>query len=148
LPSAFVKEALVRFLELIAANITVLERLLYRSKATSTLGSLHLFNMLTEARAKNAAMHITGHLLYTKEVFVQCIEGPPESIESLWQSLLKDIRHHDIELLARGPIDARKFNDWSMAFSSYPSLNRYNMPGFFPVDESGMTQAAAQCAAV
>jgi Sensors of blue-light using FAD len=41
----------------------VLERLLYRSKATSTLGSLHLFNMLTEARAKNAAMHITGHLL-------------------------------------------------------------------------------------
>jgi hypothetical protein len=51
-------------------------------------------------------------------------------------------------LLARGPIDERKFNDWSMAFSSYPSLNRYSMPGFFPVDESGMTQAAAQCAAV
>jgi hypothetical protein len=146
--SAFVKEPFVRFVELIAANITVLERLLYRSKATSTLGSLHLFNMLTEARAKNAAMHITGHLLYTKEVFVQCIEGPSESIESLWQCLQKDTRHHDIELLARGPIDERKFNDWSMAFSSYPSLNRYSMPGFFPVDESGMTQAAAQCAAV
>lgn len=104
--------------------------------------------MLSETRTKNAAMHITGHLLYTKEMFVQCIEGPPESIESLWQSLLKDTRHHDIELLARGPIDERKFNDWSMAFSSYPSLNRYSMPGFFPVDESGMTQAAAQCAAV
>ena len=133
---------------LINLQNTVLERLLYRSKATSTLGSLHLFNMLTESRAKNAAMHITGHLLYTKEVFVQCIEGPPDSIESLWQSLQKDTRHHDIELLARGQIDVRKFSDWSMAFSSYPSLNRYNMPGFFPVDENGMTQAAADCSAV
>jgi hypothetical protein len=61
----------------------VLERLLYRSKATNTLGSLHLFNMLSEARAKNANMGITGHLLYTEEVFVQCIEGSPEQVESL-----------------------------------------------------------------
>ena len=71
----------------------VLERLLYRSKATNTLGSLHLFNMLSEARAKNAMLGITGHLLYTEEVFVQCIEGKSEAIESLWHSLQRDPRH-------------------------------------------------------
>jgi hypothetical protein len=124
----------------------VLERLLYRSKATNTLGSLHLFNMLSEARAKNATLGITGHLLYTEEVFVQCIEGPPESIASLWESLQRDVRHHDIELLARGPIQERRFSDWNMAFSSYPSLNRFDMPGFFAVNKEGMNAEAERCA--
>ena len=126
----------------------MLERLLYRSKATNTLGSLHLFNMLSEARAKNALMGITGHLLYTEEVFVQCIEGPTEAITSLWESLQRDPRHHDIELLARGPLEKRRFTDWSMAFSSYPSLNRFNMPGFFAVDKEGMSAEAERCAQV
>ena len=126
----------------------MLERLLYRSKATNTLGSLHLFNMLSEARAKNALLGITGHLLYTEEVFVQCIEGPPEAIASLWESLQRDARHQDLELLARGPLEKRRFTDWSMAFSSYPSLNRFNMPGFFAVDKEGMSAEAERCAQV
>ena len=124
----------------------MLERLLYRSKAINTLGSLHLFNMLSEARAKNAHLGITGHLLYTEEVFVQCIEGTPAAIASLWDSLQRDSRHYDIELLARGPLEQRRFSDWSMAFSSYPSLNRFNMPGFFAVDREGMSEEAQRCA--
>ena len=124
----------------------MLERLLYRSKATNTLGSLHLFNMLSEARAKNANMGITGHLLCTEEVFVQCIEGSPEQVESLWKSLQRDARHYDVALLARGPIQTRRFGDWSMAFSSYPSLNRFDMPGFFAVDKAGMNAEVERCA--
>jgi hypothetical protein len=125
----------------------MLERLLYRSKATSTLGSLHLFNMLIEARKKNAFLQISGHLLYSKEVFVQCIEGPAASIEALWQSIQRDTRHYDIELLERGPLETRRFADWTMAFSSTPSLNRYNLPGFFPIDEDGMNAAVQLCSA-
>jgi hypothetical protein len=124
----------------------VLERLLYRSKATNTLGSLHLFNMLSEARSKNASMGITGHLLYTEEVFVQCIEGPAESVADLWASIQRDERHYDLEILARGPIQTRRYADWSMAFSSYPSLNRFNMPGFFAVNKEGMNAEAERCA--
>jgi hypothetical protein len=33
-----------------------------------------------------------------------------------------------------------------MAFSSYPSLNRFNMPGFFAVDKEGMNAEAERCA--
>jgi hypothetical protein len=133
--------------QLISYYLAILERLLYRSKATSTLGSLHLFNMLNEARAKNADLEITGHLLYSKEVFVQCIEGPRASIESLWKSLQRDSRHYDIELLARGPLEVRRFADWSMAFSTYASLNRFNMPGFFAIDEEDMNEAVERCSA-
>ena len=72
--------------------------------------------------------------------------GSPEAIESLWKSLQRDNRHHDLELLARGPLETRRFSDWTMAFSSYPSLNRFNMPGFFGVDKEGMSAEAERCA--
>ena len=136
----------MRFLS--CSKSAVLERLLYRSKATNTLGSLHLFNMLTQARTRNAQLDITGHLLYTEEVFVQCIEGPSASISSLWESLQRDERHYDIELLARSQVNERRFKEWSMAFSSYPSLNRFNMEGFFPVKRDGMNEAVERCAAL
>jgi hypothetical protein len=126
----------------------VLERLVYRSKATHKLGSLHLFNLLSLSRDKNKRLGITGHLLYTEEIFVQCIEGPPAAIESLWKSLQRDERHYDIELISRGPLAERRFADWSMAFSSYAHFNKYNIHGFFPVELDGMNDAAKRCATV
>ncbi len=126
----------------------MLERLVYRSKATHKLGSLHLFNLLVQCRKRNSELNITGHLLYTEEVFVQCIEGPQSSIEALWESLQRDDRHHSVELLSRTSEAVRRFADWSMAFSSYAHFNKYNIPGFFPVDEVGMTQAAERCASL
>ena len=123
----------------------MLERLVYRSKATQPLGSLHLFNLLNEARQKNARLAITGHLLYLNDTFTQCIEGPPAAIESLWQSLLADPRHHDVQLISRQPVAERRFPQWSMAFSSYASLNNDNLPGYFPGGADGMTERAQLC---
>lgn len=118
----------------------MLERLVYRSRSTSDIGSLALFNLLTEARKKNELLDITGHLIFDGEFFTQWIEGPSSSLESLWNSLLKDDRHDQIMLISRTPIEQRRFSEWSMAFSSYPSLNSHNMPGFFPVDENNISE--------
>jgi hypothetical protein len=109
----------------------MLERLVYRSQATHKLGSLHLFNLLVQCRKRNLSLGITGHLLYTEEIFVQCIEGPSGSIDALWKSLQRDERHHSLELLSRGPITDRQFSDWAMAFSSYAHFDKYDIPGFF-----------------
>ena len=124
----------------------MLERLVYRSKATHKLGSLHLFNLLVQCRKRNLSLGITGHLLYTEEIFVQCIEGPSGSIDALWKSLQRDERHHNVELLGRGPITDRQFADWAMAFSSYAHFDKYDIPGFFPVDAQGMTREVDRCA--
>jgi blue light- and temperature-responsive anti-repressor len=71
----------------------MLERLVYRSKATGELGSLGLFNLLAQARVRNATLGITGHLIYDGEFFTQWIEGLPASLDALWESLLRDPRH-------------------------------------------------------
>jgi len=76
------------------------ERLLYTSLATEPLGTLDLFNLLNQARERNAALGITGHLLYAKGQFTQCIEGPSACVEQLWQRLLKDHRHAEVQLLS------------------------------------------------
>lgn len=123
------------------------ERLVYQSTASHDFGSLHLFNLLTQARLRNQQLQITGHLLYLDGQFTQCIEGPSENIERLWQNLLKDDRHHNIELLARQPIEQRRFSEWSMAFSSYASFYVHGMTGFFPVDESGNSPLVPLCSA-
>ena len=118
----------------------MLERLVYRSKATGEVGSLALFNLLTQARQKNAELNITGHLIFDGEFFTQWIEGPSSSLDQLWTSLQKDNRHQQIMLISRTPTEARRFAEWTMAFSSYPSLNSHNMPGFFPVDENSVAE--------
>jgi hypothetical protein len=122
-----------------------LERLMYTSRSTESMGTLALFNLLNQARARNAQLDITGHLLYADGMFTQCIEGPPESIEILWQSILRDPRHDTISLVSRGPTEARRFKEWSMAFSSYRYLNEFNMPGFFPIDEKDESEKTKLC---
>jgi hypothetical protein len=118
----------------------MLERLVYRSKATGEVGSLALFNLLMQARQKNAELNITGHLIFDGEFFTQWIEGPGSSLDKLWACLQKDDRHQQIMLISRTPAEARRFSEWTMAFSSYPSLNSHNMPGFFPVDEKSVAE--------
>lgn len=125
----------------------MLERLIYQSQASHEFGSLHLFNLLTEARLRNQRLSITGHLLYFEGRFTQCIEGPTTSIDQLWQSLLRDDRHHGVQLLGRYAIEERRFSEWSMAFSSYESLYVHGMTGFFPVDEGGDSPLVAICSA-
>lgn len=123
----------------------MLERLSYTSKETEPFGTRDLFDLLNHAREKNARLRLTGHLLYAHGVFTQCIEGPTEALNSLWAALLKDPRHHEVQLLDRSPIDHRSFADWSMAFSSYRYLNAFNMPGFFPIDEGGASPQSQMC---
>ena len=126
----------------------MLERILYQSTPSQEFGSLALFKLLTDAQHRNAQLQITGHLLFVNGQFTQCMEGPPDSIELLWQTIQRDPRHQDIQLLMRRATDKRRFPEWSMAFSSYAHFNKYNIAGFFPVDQDGMNAAAQRCAAV
>ncbi len=125
----------------------ILERLVYQSVASHDFGSLHLFQLLTQARLRNEELNITGHLLYWDGHFTQCVEGPSSSLDLLWDSLLRDERHGELTLLARYPIDQRRFDQWSMAFSTYESLYVHGMTGFFPVDGEGNSPLVSLCQA-
>lgn len=124
----------------------MLERIVYQSTATQDFGSLALFKLLTEAQTRNAEQQITGHLLYLNGQFTQCFEGPSDQVELLWQSLQRDKRHTNIELLVRDTTEERRFAGWTMAFSTCSSLYVHGMKGFFPVDDSSPSPLRSHCA--
>ena len=123
----------------------MIARILYQSTATQDFGSLALFKLLTEAQIRNAHLEITGHLLFQDGQFTQCIEGPAANVELLWQSVLRDKRHHNIELLVRHECTTRRFPEWSMAFSTYQTLYVHGMQGFFPLDGDGSSPLITHC---
>lgn len=70
---------------------------------------------------RNAALDVTGALLFTGSRFVQFLEGPAESVVSIRQNILADRRHHDVVTFLSGSRAERVFSNWSLAYAG-PSL--------------------------
>lgn len=74
--------------------------------------------VIPRALVKNAKLGITGFLLYndrTTTVY-QLLEGPPDVVESLWNTIRQDPRHDVcIGSVQRREVADREFPNWSMA---------------------------------
>lgn len=110
--------------------------LLYRSRARPGLLASDLNDIIAAAEARNAAVGVTGLLLYGRMEaipgvpgeFVQWLEGPEAAVEGLFADIEGDRRHTNVEVLARGSrgdveaaahasasgSDGRLFPDWAM----------------------------------
>jgi methanogenic corrinoid protein MtbC1 len=92
--------------------------LTYRSQATRPLESAALRTLLHTAKARNRGAGVTGMLLYADKQFFQWLEGPPESVARVWDSIRNDPRHHHVELIDQQHPSVRLFGDWDMKFVS------------------------------
>ena len=92
-----------------------LVRLLYTSKiAFDPRDRAPMDAILHTARSFNLTHDITGLLACRNGEFLQAIEGPRKIILSLYQSILRDARHSDVQLLHFSEVSARSFYRWSM----------------------------------
>ena len=89
-------------------------RLLYFSQAVATVTNADLEEILATSRRKNKERDITGALVTGGGVFLQILEGPEQSVLSLYLEILQDSRHYDVEIMRVTPIINRLFEDWSM----------------------------------
>lgn len=89
--------------------------LAYTSAALREPTSAELKHLLERAQQRNAEHQVTGVLLYSQGAFMQCIEGPPASIEFIFDVIRADRMHHQVTELFREPIEEREFAQWSMA---------------------------------
>jgi len=80
--------------------------------------------VLTSSRRNNAALGITGALLFSADCFAQTLEGPMGAVEALFERIQWDDRHCDSIVLQAGPVDAREFGDWSMAYAGRQDSDR------------------------
>lgn len=96
-----------------------LRTLVYSSTATVRFTSDDLRSLLIGSRRANAALQVTGMLLYRNERFIQVLEGAPAVLERLFASIAGDPRHHDVRVLLDESIAQRQFAEWTMGFQPF-----------------------------
>jgi len=118
----------------------MLIRLLYISRATGAITTTVTGSILESARVHNRVAGITGVLCQGQGLFIQILEGERRTVNRLYNSIIKDKRHQDVELVAIDEIQERKFPNWSMAhviISENDPIVQLKHPEFDPFEASG-----------
>jgi Sensors of blue-light using FAD len=101
----------------------MLVRLMYASRAVSTLDQEQLHAILRKSKADNPSIGITGVLCYSGGIFLQVLEGGRSAVNRLYNRIAADPRHSDVELLVYEEIGERRFAGWSMGQVNMARLN-------------------------
>ena len=88
-----------------------------KSDATTTISDI-----AKEARIRNAKDDVTGLLVFDGDQFVQLVEGPEASMESLWARLQRDPRHTNLKMIFYGrTLAERRFQNWRLGYKTFDS---------------------------
>lgn len=101
----------------------MLVRLLYASRALPTIDQTALQAILRQSKAHNPAQGVTGVLCFSEGIFLQVLEGGRSAVNRLYQRIVRDPRHTDVELLCFEEIAERRFAGWSMGQVNLTRLN-------------------------
>lgn len=114
-------------------------RLVYASTSTSKPADIRsdLNHIIGEAQRFNGQHNICGVLYYGNGFFFQCVEGSRADVANLYEKLLKDPRHKDVNLLKLEEVDSLCFSNWHMKYVRHDALvqqffNSRQWEGFYP----------------
>ena len=93
-----------------------LTRMVYASTANNNFTPKDIEDILIKARQSNTKEDITGILCFSRNYFIQCIEGTRTKVNDLYHKILNDDRHSNIILLDYKEISEREFGYWSMSY--------------------------------
>jgi len=117
----------------------MLHELIYTSFATHEMDENDLTSLLEQSREKNIRQNITGILVYYKRGFIQLFEGEKSDIFSLYETICKDERNQQNQLLWDGEIKERSFTDWSMAFLSDKDIDQTKLKAYSTFLQEGVS---------
>jgi hypothetical protein len=100
----------------------MLVRLLYASRADAVTPEV-IDSILAQSRAHNPALGITGILCHGGNVFMQVLEGGRDTVNRLYNDIVRDGRHHDVMVLHYEEITERRFSGWTMGQVNLARIN-------------------------
>ncbi|WP_431312375.1 BLUF domain-containing protein [Sphingomonas natans] len=100
-------------------DYAILRSTLYISKSQIVFSELEhrASSIVNFSKSWNAAVGITGALVFTEYHFVQFIEGPAAAVADLLAKLRLDRRHTDMNVIEEAQPLQRQFGKWSLAYS-------------------------------
>jgi hypothetical protein len=99
-------------------RIVTLIHCIYASRASANMRAAQIQDLLTKARASNAAQGITGILLLIDVSFFQVLEGEAPVVDRIYETIVRDTRHDRVTQIIREPIPQRSFAEWSMGYAA------------------------------
>ena len=100
---------------------------LYEVLYVSTLAPEQPLSVVAEiagrARQVNGELDITGLLIFDGQRFCQQLEGPKKVVLKLIERIRNDPRHVNVEVLHHGPLAGRRFQSFSLAFSTVEDVD-------------------------
>lgn len=85
--------------------------------------------ILEQSHRNNAAIDVTGILLFEAGSFLQVLEGAPGVVDTLYRKIETDNRHHTVTKLISEPIESRSFGSWSMGYPRVSRADIESLPG-------------------
>jgi len=92
----------------------MLSTLIYRSRLNSGFSPTNLPLLVNKAQARNETLQVTGVLLFDGTHFLQVLEGPLESVNTLYRIICEDPRHDNVVELLRDYAPRRRFDNLGM----------------------------------
>ncbi|MCK6426204.1 MAG: BLUF domain-containing protein [Burkholderiaceae bacterium] len=100
----------------------MLVRLLYASRARH-VDAQTIDTILSQSRANNPPLGITGILCHGGDFFMQVIEGGRDTVNRLYSQIVRDPRHEQVMLLHYEEIAERRFAGWTMGLVNLARIN-------------------------
>src|SRR5712691_10378608 len=101
----------------------MLVRLIYASRAGKPLPADALSAMVKAACDRNTSAGITGVLVHYDGILLQLLEGGRNAVNTLYNRITQDERHHDVVLLSYDEVAERRFAGWAMGQANLSRLN-------------------------
>ncbi|CAM4203586.1 BLUF domain-containing protein [Palleronia rufa] len=92
-----------------------MRQILYTSRASEGDAGTHLPDILFCSRRNNPELGVTGILLVHGDHFLQLLEGDPEQLDFVVDTIAGDPRHCDMRVILDRTVARPSFPHWSMA---------------------------------
>ena len=102
-----------------------LKRVVYVSEKTD-VSDTTVEDIIASSKKNNPEEDVTGCLLSGSNSFLQLLEGPADSIDTLYSKISKDNRHENVVTLCEEKIDERLFLSWSMKLAPFENMEWSN----------------------
>lgn len=123
----------------------MIHSIVYRSEGLLPEADVSNLDILREALERNPAHGVTGFLHRDGRHFLQVLEGPRAGVEATLERIRRDRRHRSMELLDEGPVERRRFGDWSMGLTGpRTSHPRHGIAAMRGLEALAFLEAAAR----
>lgn len=101
-----------------------MRRIIYRSLASPGLDRVETFRLVYQARVANEARGLSGFLLHIDDRFLQVLEGETWKLFAAFETIRRDVRHREVEVIDERSISHAAFGAWRMRYFDGRNITR------------------------